>query len=268
VNAGLVVERDGPVTTLRLDRPDRLNALDYALVRELYAALGALHADLSQRVVVLTGTGRAFCSGIDLKEQAAGAAWDPSVGHVQERYALQQAVSGLVSALRRIPQPVVAMVGGVAAGGGLSLACAADLRVAEPTASFSAAFVKLGASGGDLGSTYFLPRIIGWERAAEILYTGRTVDAAEAERIGLVGRVVPAGEGLATAHALAAEIATTAPMSVRMTKSLLDLSRDGASLDQVLEFENRTQVLLTGTADFAEGVRAVGERRLPTFTDH
>jgi len=268
VSTGLVVERDGPVTTLRLDRPERSNALDYSLVRELYAALGALHADLSQRVVVLTGSGRAFCSGIDLKEQAAGAAWDPTVGRVQERYALQQAVAGLVSGLRRIPQPVIAVVHGVAAGGGLSLACAADLRVAEPTASFSAAFVRLGASGGDLGSTYFLPRIIGWEHTAEMLYTGCTVDAAEAERIGLVGRLVGAGEGLATAHALAREIATTAPMSVRMTKSLLDLSRDGATLDQVLEFENRTQALLTGTDDFAEGVTAVRERRAPLFTGH
>lgn len=253
IEAGLHVERDGPVTTLRLNRPDRLNALDYALVRELHTQLGHLHTDLSQRVVVLTGAGRAFCAGIDLKEQATGAA---------------QAVGNLVGALRRIPQPVIAVVNGVAAGGGLSLACAADMRIAEPAASFSAAFVRLGASGGDLGSTYFLPRIIGWERTAEMFYTGRTVDAEEAERIGLAGRVVPAGEGLAAARALGREIAATAPMSVRMTKSLLDLSRDGASLEQVLELENRTQALLTGTADFAEGVAAVAQRRAPTFTDH
>jgi enoyl-CoA hydratase len=264
---GLRVERDGAVTTVVLDRPERLNALSYDVIRGLSQTLADLRGDPGQRVVVLTGAGRAFSAGIDLREQAAGAKWDDRLGHVQERYALQQAVAELVVGLRRIPQPVIAVVSGVAAGGGLSLACAADIRIAEPAATFSAAFVRLGASGGDLGSSYFLPRIIGWDRAADLLYTGRTIDADEAERMGLVTRMTGSGQGLAAARELAAEMLAVAPMSTRMTKSLLNLSRDGATLEQMIEFENRTQILLTHTEDFAEGSRAFAERRPPRFSD-
>lgn len=264
---GLRVERNDGVTTLVLNRPQRLNALNYATIRALARVLDELRTDTTQRVVVLTGAGRAFSAGIDLKEQAAGTPWVTGVGHVQERYALQEAVANLVAELRRIPQPVIAVVNGVAAGGGLSLACAADIRIAEPAATFSAAFVRIGASGGDLGSSYFLPRLVGWEQAAELLYTGRTISADEAERIRLVSRVVPEGEGLTAARELAAQMLAVAPMSTRMTKSLLNLSRDAATLEQMLEFENRTQALLTQTEDFAEGVRAFTERRTAKFSD-
>ena len=128
MSEGLRVERDGPVTTVVLDRPERLNALSYEVIRGLARVLEELRGDLAQRVVVLTGAGRAFSAGIDLKEQASGAVWDERVGHVQERYALQQAVAGLVTDIRRIPQPVIAVVAGVAAGSGLSLACKQRLR--------------------------------------------------------------------------------------------------------------------------------------------
>jgi enoyl-CoA hydratase len=267
MSEGLRVERDGPVTTVVLDRPERLNALSYDVIRGLTRTLEELRGDLNQRVVLLTGAGRAFSAGIDLKEQASGAAWDERLGPVPERYALQQAVAGLVVGLRRIPQPVIAVVAGVAAGGGLSLACAADIRIAEPAATFIASFVRLGVSGGDLGSSYFLPRIVGWDRAAELLYTGRTVEADEAMRIGLVTHMVPAGEGLAAARALAGQMLAVAPMSTRMTKSLLNLSRDGATLEQMVEYENRTQILLAQTEDFAEGVSAFAERRPARFGD-
>lgn len=264
---GLTVERQDAVTVLTLNRPTRLNALSHGLVRALHSALDELASDLGQQVVVLTGAGRGFCAGTDLKDQAAGARWTEGVGEVQAAYALQEAVASVVVKLRRIPQPVIAVVHGVAAGGGLSLACAADLRIAEPEASFSAAFVKLGVSGGDLGSSWLLPRLIGFDRAAELLYTGRTVDATEAERIGLVSRCVAQGAGLDAAHELAAQITRLAPFSTRMTKSLLNLSRDGMTLEQLIEYENRTQVLMTQTDDFAEGVRAFTERRPATFTD-
>lgn len=264
---GLRVERDGPVTTVVLDRPERLNPLSYRVIRGLRALLEDLRRDTAQRVVLLTGAGRAFCAGIDLKEQATGAPWDDGVGPVQERYALQQAVGDLVAGLRRIPQPVVAVVNGAAAGGGMSLACAADLRIAEPSATFSAAFVRLGASGGDLGSSYFLPRLVGWDRAAELLYTGRTVDAQEALRIGLVTELTGTGDGITRAREIADRMLAVAPMSVRMTKSLLDLSRDGASLAQMLEYENRTQILLSRTEDFAEATAALSQRRQARFRD-
>ena len=267
MNDGLRVERDGAVTTVVLDRPERLNALSYDLIRGLARTLEELRGDPAQRVVLLTGAGRAFSAGTDLKEQAAGKKWTERVGHTQERYAMQQAVADLVVGLRRIPQPVIAVVAGVAAGGGLSLACAADIRIAEPAATFIASFVRIGVSGGDLGSSYFLPRIVGWDRAAELLYTGRTVDADEAMRIGLVTHMVPAGEGLATARSLAAEMLAVAPMSTRMTKSLLNLSRDGATLEQMIEYENRTQILLAHTEDFTEGISAFAERRPARFED-
>lgn len=265
--AGLRVEHDGPLTTIVLDRPGRLNPLSYDVIRALRTLIEDLRRDTAQRVVLLTGAGRAFSAGIDLKEQAAGALWDDRVGPVQERYALQQAVGDLVAGLRQIPQPVIAVVTGVAAGGGMSLACAADLRIAEPAAAFSAAFVRLGASGGDLGSSYFLPRLIGWDRAAEMLYTGRTVEAPEALRLGLVTELTGPGEGMARARELATRMLAVAPMSTRMTKSLLELSRDGASLAQMLEYENRTQILLSRTEDFAEGTAAVAQRRPARFRD-
>jgi enoyl-CoA hydratase len=266
--AGLSIAEHGAVAVLTLDRQERLNALSHGLVRALHGTLDELAGDLRRRVVVLAGTGRAFCAGTDLKDQAEGARWVDGVGDVQERYALQEAVAGLALKLRRIPQPVLAVVHGVAAGGGLSLACAADIRIAEPAASFSPAFVKLGVSGGDLGSSWLLPRIVGFERAAELLYTGRTIDAAEAERIGLVTHVVEQGAGLEHALSLGEEMTRLAPFTTRMTKSLLNLSRDGATLEQMLEYENRTQILMTQTGDFAEGVRAFGERRPASFTDH
>lgn len=266
--AGLTVEERGAVTVLTLDRPERLNALSHDLLRALHATLDALAADSRRRVIVLRGAGRAFSAGTDLKDQAAGARWLDGVGDVQTAYALQEAVGQLILRLRRIPQPVIAVVHGIAAGGGLSLACAADVRIAEPGAQFSAAFVRLGVSGGDLGSSWLLPRIVGFERAAELLLTGRTVDSDEAERIGLVTRRAGAGAGLEQALELAEAMTRLAPFTTRMTKSLLNLSRDGATLEQMIEYENRTQILMTQTDDFAEGVRAFAERRPATFTDH
>jgi enoyl-CoA hydratase len=263
---GLAVERRGAVTVLTLDRPERLNALSHGLLRVLHAQLDELARDFTQRVVILAGAGRAFCAGTDLKDQAAGARWVEGVGDVQAAYALQEAVGSLVVKFRKIPQPVIAVVHGIAAGGGLSLACAADLRIAGPAAQFSAAFVKLGVSGGDLGSSYLLPHIVGFEHAAELLYTGRTLDAEEAMRIGLVTHRVD--DGLAKAHALAEEMTQLAPFTTRMTKSLLNLARDGATLEQMIEFENRTQILMTQTADFKEGIASFAQRRPPEFTDH
>jgi enoyl-CoA hydratase len=263
----VLIERQGPVTTLTLNRPDRLNALSHSLLRSLHAALDTLEHDFEQRVVIIAGAGRGFCSGTDLKDLASGTRWMEGVGDIQSSYALQDAVGRLVIRLRQIPQPVIAVVHGVAAGGGLSLACAADLRIAEPEARFNAAFVKLGVSGGDLGSSWFLPRIMGFERAAELLYTGRMIDAREALSSGLVSHLTEAGGGLARAHRLAQEMCTVAPFTTRMTKSLLNLSRDGATLQQQVEFENRTQILMTQTQDFAEGTRAFAERRPPEFSD-
>jgi enoyl-CoA hydratase len=267
VASEVLVERCGPVTVISLNRPERLNALSFSLLRRLHQTLDDLEHDFDQRVVILAGAGRGFCSGTDLKDRASGVQWKEGVGDVQGAYALQEAVGRLVMRLRQIPQPIIAVIHGVAAGGGLSLACAADLRIAEPAARFNAAFVKLGVSGGDMGSSWFLPRIMGFERAAELLYTGRMIEAPEALESGLVSHLVAEGEGLASAHRLAAEMCALAPFTTRMTKSLLNLSRDGATLSQMVEMENRTQILMTHTQDFTEGTLAFAERRPASFSD-
>jgi enoyl-CoA hydratase len=262
----LEVVCDGDVAVIAFNRVERLNALSYGLLCSLDGFLESLHQDTTCRVVVLTGRGKAFSSGVDLRE-VAERPWNEKVGEVQSAYALQEYCGRIVWKLRRIPQPVIAAVNGAAVGGGFSLALAADIRILEPEARFNAAFVTIGASGGDFGSSYFLPRIVGWERAAEILYTGRFVEAEEAIQIGLATRLVGSGESVAAAESLARELCANAPFSTRMTKSLLTLSMDGASLDQMIELENRTQILSTRTADFVEGVTAFAEKRQATYSD-
>ncbi|MFB8387504.1 enoyl-CoA hydratase/isomerase family protein [Microbacterium sp. NPDC055910] len=263
----IAVRREGPVTVLRFTRPDSLNALSFGMLRHFHDILDDLLYDYEQRVVVLEAEGRAFCAGIDLYDVTGGQQWVEGVGRVQATYGLQEAVGRLITKLRRIPQPVIAVVNGLAVGGGLSIACAADVRIGEPAARFNPAFVKLAASGGDMGSSWLLPRIIGFEAAAAILLTGRNIDADEALRLGLLTSVVEAGAGTAAALALAEEMCALAPFTTRMTKSLLNLSRDGASLDQMIEYENRTQVMMTSTADFTEATTAFVERRTPSFGD-
>lgn len=263
----LTLDRDGSVGSLVLRRPERLNALSLGLVTELHQVFDALEADVSTRVVVVSGTGNGFCSGTDLKERAYDN-WPEALGPVQSRYRLQQRVASLVLRMREIPQPLVAAVHGPAAGGGLSLAAACDMRVADKSARFNAAFVRIGASGGDIGSSWLLPRLVGPERAARILYTGQFVDADEALRIGLVSQVVPAGEHLDAAHELANQVVRNSPLGIRMTKELLNESLGAPAMRHHLELENRTQILCSFTEDFAEGTAAFAEQRQASYTDH
>ncbi len=258
-----LVREDG-VGVLALNRPERLNALSLPLVEELQRALDELDRDLGTRVLVLTGTGRAFCAGTDLQE---GLEWSEPVGKVQGRYRLQQCVARLTLRLREIPQPVIAAVHGPASGGGFSLSVASDIRVADDTARFNAAFVRIGASGGDLGISWLLPRIVGASAASELLYTGRFLDAAEAKGIGLVSRLVPEGEDLKAAMELAREIMQNSPFGIRMTKELLNMSLDTPGLRRHMEIENRTQILCALTGDFEESVRAFREKRRPVYRD-
>jgi enoyl-CoA hydratase len=174
----------------------------------------------------------------------------------------------MVLRLREIPQPVIAAIHGPAVGGGLALAAAADLRLADTTARFNAAFIRLGLSGGDDGASWFLPRLVGPAKAAEILYTGRFVEAEEAERIGLVNHVVEEGTLLQAAEELAGEILQNSPFGIRMTKELLNYTLDAPSLRQAIEMENRTQALCLMTDDFDEGMRAFAERRPARYRDH
>lgn len=258
------VERSEGLGVLTLDREDRLNALSLPMVAELHRALDELADDLETRVVILTGAGRAFCAGTDLRDELEHEA---SLGHVQSTYRLQQRVAGLSVKLRDIPQPVIAAVHGHAVGGGLSLATACDIRIADDTARFSAAFIKIGLSGGDLGVSWFLPRIVGASAAAEVMYTGRTITPQEALQLGLVSRAVAEGQDVHAARMLAQDILGNSPFGVRMTKELLNVSLDAPGLRHSIELENRTQVLCLMTEDFAEGKASFVERRRADYQD-
>ena len=249
------------VLQITLDRPERLNAQTPQMFVELEALAGRLNADEDLRAVILTGAGRAFCAGYDLDE-AAKLRELPA----RRMYALQHSFGRATEAFRAVPQPIIAAVNGPAAGGGLSFALNADIRIASPEARFNAAVVRIGLSAGDLGASWHLPRIVGPGLAAEILYTGRFVEADEAERIGLVNRIVPAERLLDEALAIAAQIAANSPLGVELSKRVLQAGLDGLPLRPALEIENRGQALATRGEDMGEALSAFREKRPPTFT--
>jgi enoyl-CoA hydratase len=257
------LDRSQPgVAVVTLDRPERLNALSWPMVDEFLAVCNDLANDQRLRVVILTGAGRGFCAGLDLQDRDDALGGDDDVYLVSVR---QEKIAHLAIALRAMPQPVIAAVNGAAAGGGLALALASDLRLAAPEASFHASFIKVGLSGCDAGVSYLLPRLVGLGIASELMLTGRRVDADEAARIGLVNRLVPQDRLLDAAHELAHEIAANSPFGVWMTKKGLQCNVDAPSLEVAVELENRTQVLATRTADMTEAVAAHSEKRDAVF---
>jgi 2-(1,2-epoxy-1,2-dihydrophenyl)acetyl-CoA isomerase len=252
----LRVEDAAGVRTLTLDRPAALNALDRELKEVLLAAIRGAARDAHVRAVVLTGAGRAFCAGQDLRERAEGS---PSLAEeLHERYI------PLVLALRRLEKPIIAAINGVAAGAGLSLALACDLRVMAEGATLVAAFGRIGLVP-DSGMSWFLPRLVGPARAAEILMLSDPIDAARAERVGLADRVVPAGAAVTEAQALAARLADGAPLAQALTRRALAYAQEH-DLEATLEFETQLQDVAGRSADHAEGLRAFVEKRPPRFT--
>jgi 2-(1,2-epoxy-1,2-dihydrophenyl)acetyl-CoA isomerase len=247
-------QADG-VLTLTMDRPATLNALDRALKVELLTAFRSAGRDPSVRAVVLTGAGRAFCSGQDLAEaDVQGAA----IGHeVRERYI------PLVRAMRRLEKPLVAAVNGVAAGAGLALATACDLRVAADSATFICAFGRIGLVP-DSGLTWLLPRLVGPGWAARMILTTDPIDAATAQRIGLVEQLVPADRLAAEVQELAARLAAGAPLAQGLAKRALDFA-ETSDLDGALEFEAQLQTAAGRSDDFVEGVTAFREKRPARF---
>jgi enoyl-CoA hydratase len=261
----VLIDRDRPgVTVLTLNRPDRLNAMTSELVGDLHAALDAVASDPACRVVVLTGAGRGFCAGLDLG--GYGPPPGPEgAGRVQAGFAVQTQIASLVPRLRSLPQPVIAAVNGPAAGGGLALALASDVRIAARSARFNVAFVRLGLSGCDIGVSWLLPRLLGASRAWELMLTGRIIDAEEADRIGLVLKVVDDATVLDAALDTAGQIAANSPWGVRMTKEVMWAQLEVGSLQAGIDLENRTQVLSTMTGDMEEAVAAFLEKRPPRF---
>ena len=254
------------VTLVTLDRPDRLNAMSHELIADLHAALDGIAADRSCRVVVLTGAGRGFCAGLDLKG-AGTAPGAEGLGAVQAGMTSQQHIAALVPKLRGLRQPVIAAVNGAAAGGGFALALASDVRLAAPEARFNVAFVRIGLSGCDIGVSWLLPRLIGASRAFELLLTGRVIDAAEAERLGVVSRVVHDQPVVDAALAVADEIIANSPLGVWMTKEVMWSQLEVGSMQAGLDLENRTQIMSTFAGDMQEAVAAFLEKRPPDFSD-
>ena len=255
------------VALVTLDRPERMNAMAFDVMVPLRDALRDVSADNDVRVVVVTGAGTAFCSGADLEDPGRVPGID---GLTLPTIALRsmELLDEVILTLRRMHQPVIAAVNGPAIGGGFGLALACDLRIAADSAYFRAAGITNGLTASELGLSYLLPRAIGSARAAELMLTGRDLAADEAERIGLVSRVVPGGELLDACEQTAARIAGFSRPGVELTKRLLWSSLDAGSLSAHMDHEGIGQLFVRlTTRNFEEAVAARKERRAPNFTD-
>ncbi len=256
---------DGAVCWLTFNRPHNLNALSGQMVTELEDFLRRLPGDTKTRVVVMRGAGRAFCAGLDLKEQNRGGTGLGS--STTDTVESQRRMSDLVVAMRRAPQPFIAAVRGPAAGGGFALALACDARIAGESARFNAAFIRIGLTACDMGVSYHLPRAVGTAVAAELMLTGRFINAQRALATGLVSELHPDAEVDAAAAKLALEMTETSPLGLRMTKECLWASVDAGSLEQAIAMEDRNQVLCVRAGYIEEGARAFVEKRKPHFND-
>jgi enoyl-CoA hydratase len=230
------------VRLVRLNRPERLNALDFTMTGELHDALDDIAGDDSAKVIVLTGAGRGFCAGLDLRDTGV----PPEPGTHRRRHAGtsgQAFIADLTLHLRETPQVVIAAVNGPAYGGGLAIAAACDLRIAAESASFCSAFIRTGLTGTDIGITYFLPRLVGAAHAFDLILTGRTIGAGDAERMGLVSRVTEDADLLDTAVGMAEGMAAYTTYGLQRTKEVLWHNLDATSAAAAIALENRNQEL-------------------------
>ncbi len=236
------------ISVIRLNRPERLNALTFELTGELHDALDQVADDSECKVVILTGAGRGFCAGLDLRDFGT----PPAPGahrHVNSGIDPQTFMSNLTLHMRDLPQVIVAAVNGPAFGGGLALACAADIRVASDSARFCSAFIRTGLSGTDIGITYLLPKLIGNARAFDLILTGRDIDATEAFQMGLVSKVVPGEELDNLALGYARQMAAYTKSGLRTTKEVLWHNTEASGLASALALEIRNQNLLQHAPD-------------------
>jgi 2-(1,2-epoxy-1,2-dihydrophenyl)acetyl-CoA isomerase len=257
----ITFERDGSVARLTLNRPDKLNAMTGVMSDELMDALTAIEKDPELRAVLLTGAGRGFCAGQDLTEfdDAYRKGERPDIkDHLAHTY------HRLIPAITGLPKPIVCAVNGVAAGAGVSLALASDIRIAGASARFTQAFVKIGLVP-DSGGTYLLPRAVGYAKALELSLTGDLIDAGTAREIGLVSLVVPDEELGNEAGELAARLAAMPTVALGEAKRLLQASLAPA-LEEALRREAEAQARMGQTEDHLEGVTAFAEKREPKFT--
>lgn len=253
-------EEHGRVATITLSRPDRLNALTFDIYRELTDTFRALQQHSGIGSVVITGEGRGFCSGGDVKDIIGQLMGRDMAGLVD----FTRMTCELVGNIRALRKPVIAALNGVTAGAGAMIALASDLRIASPEARIAFLFVKVGLSGADMGAAFLLPRVIGLSKATELLYTGDFISAEEAEKIGLYNRVVPAENLLDEAKAWAEKLANGPGFGIAMTKEMLNQELN-MSLTAALEAEAQTQAICMQHPDYQEAYNAFVEKRKPEF---
>ncbi len=248
------------IATITLDRPETLNSITFEVYAELEKVFAALGNDDSVRVVVLTGKGKGFCSGGSVTEII-----EPLMGRdIKDKYRFTRMTCNVVLNMRRLRKPIVAAVNGVAAGAGAMLALASDIRLCSQESLFAFLFVKVGLAGTDMGAAWLLPRIVGAGRAAELLFTGNTIDAEEAYRIGLANRIVPGDKLMSEAMKTAKKLADGPSLAIGLTKDLLN-NEASMSLEEALEAEAQAQCWLMETPEFREGYEAFMEKRRPSF---
>lgn len=250
------------IATIRLNRPATLNSLTFEVYGELEKVFADLEGQPDVRAVVLTGEGRGFCSGGSVTEIIEQLLEQD----IKNKYRFARMTCNVVRNMRRLRKPIIAAVNGVAAGAGAMLALASDIRVVAENARFAFLFVKVGLAGTDMGAAWLLPKVVGAGRAAELLFTGRSVDAQEAFRIGLANRIVAPEKLEAETLALARDLADGPALAIGLTKELLNLEAS-MTLEQALEAEAQTQCWLMETPEFREGYQAFVEKRLPSFRD-
>lgn len=255
----IIFEKKEGIGLLTLNRPERLNALSLEMTEELLTLFNSLVDDYECRVVVMTGVGRAFCSGTDLKNMS-NLDYGDLKGRTLKLWRIQKKSARIIAKMREIPQPVIAAVNGVAAGGGLCLTLPADVRLAGKSAKFNAGMINWGMTGADMGTAYFLPRIVGFTRASEILLTGRFVEAEEALRIGLVTQVTEDEEVLSTAMEIAKSMLEKSVLGLSLTKEALNVSFN-MSLEGVACIENRNQVIAGLDGSWEDGLTRFMTRR-------
>jgi len=243
---------------LTLNRPDRLNAVNRGLIEDMHTLLDDLADDEGTRVLVITGAGRGFCAGTDLKE--ASAKPGTATGTVQGQLRFQARIASVIERIIDLPQPVIAAINGPAAGLGLALALASDVRIASSAANFIVANVRIGLSAGECGISWLFPRLVGLSRAFELMLTGRSFDAVEAEKMGLLSRVVAPEELREAALDIARAIAANPYFGVAMSKELVWANLAVPNLRAAIALENRTQILCVRNGDMAEGVRKFREK--------
>jgi enoyl-CoA hydratase/carnithine racemase len=248
-----------------LNRPESLNALDPSLIEALNVYFHGLQRNRATRLVVLKGAGNNFCAGLDLKHAMKRRAGQQEPPGVTESLDSQRRIADIVMLMRRCPQPILALIKGAAAGGGFALALASDIRIATKSARMNCAFIKLGVGGCDIGTSYFLPRLVGVSVASELILTGRFIGAERALGVGLVSDVVEEDGLEAAAEPYIDAMLAAAPVALRLSKECLNMSVDAGSLEAAIAMEDRNQVLCSRSEDFNEGIRAFLEKRKPVY---